>query len=341
MKRCTEPERWATVPGADAAEEEVASYLAHVEVCPFHAAVERREEALMRGMVTLAGRDLSAPGAEAHAGAVENGDRLAAESESSGEPLGHTQPVAAPGWLRAGRLPAARRAGRPSDKPAAALRRLPAPRLAVALCALLAAVVLLALVLYRPTEQRVSVVQQGQPSHPFAPEAPPPPPTPEATPSAADTQSRPDVAPATPPHGHAPTPADTPRASQGGGRVSQPPRTREQLTVADVRHIYVGAGEGTRDTQLREALIERLRAGGRFIVVTGEQQADAVLLREQPRSAGVTVQLVTRRGKTLWFTTQPTGTGGVEDAGDLAARIVAALTAAADQRRPPDNAPRR
>jgi hypothetical protein len=325
------------VPGSDAAEEEVASYLAHVGVCPFHAAVEQREEALLLGIVTLAGRDLSAPGAEARAGAVEGGDRLDAEAKSHSRSSGRSQPAAAPGRMRAQRVSAAQR---PSDEPAPALRRLPARRLAVALCAL-AAVVLLALVLYRPTEQRVSVVQQGQPSRPPAPDVPPPPPTPEATPSANDTQNRQDVVPATPPHGHAPTPNATPRVSQGGGRVSPPPQTREQLTVADVRRIYVGAGEGAHDPRLREALIERLRASDRFIVVGGEQQADAVLLREQSRGAGVTVQLVTRGGKTLWFTTQTTGAGGAEDVGDLAARIVNELTAAADKRRPPVNAPRR
>ncbi|MET0623609.1 MAG: hypothetical protein ABW250_11565 [Pyrinomonadaceae bacterium] len=336
MTRCTEPERWPRAPGADAPEEEVESYLAHVGVCPFHAAIEQREEALVRSIVTLAGRDVSAHGAEAYVGSAESGHRLDAEAESRNEPLGRSLPVAAPGRRRARALSAAQRARHPSDGPAPA-RRLPARRLLVALCAL-AAVVLLALVLYRPTGQHISVVKQEQPSRPSAPDVPPPPPTPEATPSATDTQNRLDVAPATPPHGHAPTP---PRLSQGGGRVAPRPRIREQLTVADVRRIYVGAGDGAHDLQLREALIERLRAGGRFIVVTGEQQADAVLLREQSRSASVSVQLVTRAGKTLWFTTQPTGTRGDEDVGDLAARIVNALTAEADKRQPPTNAPRR
>lgn len=293
MMRCTEPERWASVPGADADEEEVESYLAHADVCPFHAAVERREEKLVRGVAALARLDLSAPGAEAAA---------------------------------------AQRARRAT--PARALSRRPVRRVAFALCAL-AAVMLLALVLYRAAEQRGPVVQREHPSRPSAApatDAPPAPPTPEATPSADDTQNRQGAAP--------PTPAVAPRTTRGGGRVSPPPRAREQLTVADVRRIYVGAGEGAHDRQLREALIERLRAGDRFTVVTGERQADAVLLREQPRGAGVSVQLVTRGGKTLWFTTQTTTAGGVEDVGDLAARIVAALTAAADKRRPPARGPR-
>lgn len=301
MMRCTEPERWASAPGADADEEEVESYLAHVGVCPFHAAIEQREEELVCGMAALARLDLSALGAEASA---------------------------------------AQRARRPSPAPARALSRRPVRRLAFALCAL-AAVVLLSLILvfYRPAEQPVPVVRQEQPPRPTATDVPPP--TPEATPSVINTQNRQDVAPPTSPHGPASTPTVTPRTTKGGRQVSPPPRTPEQLTVADVRRIYVGTGEGAYDRQLREALIERLRAGDRFTVVTGEQQADAVLLREQPRGAGVSVQLVTRGGKTLWFTTQTTTAGGVEDVGDLAARIVAALTAAADKRQPPVNPPQR
>ncbi|HEX7315770.1 MAG TPA: hypothetical protein VF297_17765 [Pyrinomonadaceae bacterium] len=280
MTWCTEPERWARPPGADAPEEEVESYLAHVGVCPFHAGLEQREEELVRGIAAHARLD---PGAR--------------------------------------RLTTAQRAARPSAEPARATRRYPVRRLAVALC-VLAAVVLLALALFRTTERPAPVVQQEQPS---------PPPTPESAPPARDTQNRQDVAP--------PALAATPRTSQGNVRVAPTPRSRERLTVADVRRIYVSAGEGADDRQLREALIARLRAGDRFTVVTGERQADAVLLREQPRGAGVSVQLVTRGGKTLWFTTQPTASGGVEDVNDLAARIVAALTAAADKRPPTVNAP--
>lgn len=332
MTTCTEPERWKTAPGADAAEEEVASYLAHVGVCPFHAAVEQREDALVRGMVSLAGRDLSPHAAEAYVSAVESGDRFDAESRSA--PSGGAQTVAESVRPRARNLAAAQRAARPSDKPAPSLRRLPAWRLAVGLCAL-AAVALLALMFYRTTEQRVSVAQQEQPAR--TPEAhTPPPPTPEATPFNTRTENRQDVAPV-----QTPTPPAPPRVTQGGGQASPRPRTREQLTVADVRRIYVGGGEGAHDARLREALIERLRAGGKFVVVTDEQQADAVLMREQTRGAVVSMHLLTRGGKTLWFTTQQTKAGGVEDVGDLAARIVAALNAAADKRHPPTDAPRR
>lgn len=338
MTRCTEPERWTTAPGADAAEDEVASYLAHVEVCPLHAAFEQREEALVRGMVSLAGRDISAHGVEASVGAVESADRPDAEAESRRAPLGHTQPDAAPGRLRARKRAAAQRAGRASAEPAPASRPLPARRLAVALCAA-AAVVLLGLLFFLPNERPAPVARQEQPARTaeaHTPPAPTPPaPTPEATPLDTRAQNRRDVAPA-----HTPVPHATPRVSQGGGRVSPPPRPREQLTVADVRRIYVGAGEGAYDVRLREALVERLRASDRFVVVTGEQQADAVLMREQTRGAGVRMHLVARGGKTLWFTTQATKAGGGEDVGDLAARIVAALTAAADRRRPPADVPR-
>jgi hypothetical protein len=234
-----------------------------------------------------------------------------------------TVACAARGWLRARRRSATQSAGRPPDEPARARR------LAVALCALVA-VVLLALLLFLPKERPAPVARQEQPAR--TAEAPLPPP--QATPFNTHSQNRQDVAP-----GHTPAPPAPPRVPQGGRRGAPPPRTPERLTVADVRRIYVGAG--TYDPQLREALIERLRASDRFIVVTGEQQADAVLLREQPRGAGVSMHLVTRGGKSLWFTTQPTGAGGVEDVGDLAARIVAALTAAAGRRQPPLNTPRR
>ncbi|HEX8149987.1 MAG TPA: hypothetical protein VF591_22585 [Pyrinomonadaceae bacterium] len=331
MTRCTEPERWPRAPGADAPEEEVESYLAHVNVCPLHAAAERREEELLRGMASLARRDLSAPvaAAGARAGVAGSGDRPDAQVEGR---RARSRPDTATdrGRPDAGRrLSAAQRAARPSAEPARASRRYPVRRLAAALC-VLAAVVLLALVLFSPTEQPVPVVRQEQPSRPPVSDLAA---TPEATPSVTDTQNRRDVT--------LPRPTATPRTSQGGVRVAPTPRAREQLTVADVRRIYVGAGEGTYDGQLREALIERLRDSDRFIVVAGERQADAVLLREQPRSAGVSVQLVTRGGKTLWYTTQPPAPGGVEDVGALAARIVAALTAAADERRSPVTPPRR
>lgn len=419
MTRCTEPERWTSAPGANAPDAEVESYLAHLSVCPFHAAIEQREEERVRGLAAHARLDLLAPFAGAQASAA---DRLDAQAESRPGAAGRTLSVrvngverarlasqrpltleveagalvalwrpgrdggsdevyltsyvipaggtagakqvsemrlasgekivfttearaggrrqltvsrAASGGPRARHLSAAQRASSPSAEPVRPLRRLPVRRLTFALCALVAAG-LLALVLFRP-EQPAPVAQQEQSTRPSAPEVSP---TLRATPSSTDTQNRREVAPSTPAHdGQAPQP----RTSPPGRRVLPPPRTRERLTVADVRRIYVGPGEGDYDRQLREALIERLRESDRFIVVTVEQEADALLLREQPRSAGVSVQLLTRGGKTLWFTTQATTAVGGEDAriGDLAARIVAALIAAADQSRTPVRSPRR
>jgi hypothetical protein len=103
-----------------------------------------------------------------------------------------------------------------------------------------------------------------------------------------------------------------------------------------VRRIYVSPGESAYDRQLRAALIKQLRAVARFTVVKREQQADAVLMREQSRGTDVSVQLLSRAGKSLWFTTQP---NDAEDVSNVAARIVTALTAAADKRQHSVNTP--
>ncbi|MET0646297.1 MAG: hypothetical protein ABW208_06720 [Pyrinomonadaceae bacterium] len=422
MTGCTDPKRWATAPGADAAEEEVMSYLAHVEACPFHAAVEQHEEELARGVATLARRDLVAHGSEplAHAAGGDDGlgGRVKSRREASGRILSirvngverarvdltsrreaaleveagdlvavwrrgrgdgddgvyltsYLAPegggpadakqvsetaledgrritftaeagadagtrrlvvaYAAPVRPHTRRLPAALRARSLAGR-ARALSRRSARRLAAALCALLAAV-LLALVLYSRTGGPTPVTEQEQPRRPGAEHVPAPDPTPAS--EGARAQNRQDVPPAIPPVSATPSPTPAPSPTRA------PRRTHEQMTVADVRRVYVSTGEGDYDRQLREALIERLRAGDRFIVVAGERQADAVLLREQSRGAGVSVQLLTRTGKPLWYTTQPTAAGGVENVAELAARIVAALTAAADGPRPPGNAPLR
>jgi hypothetical protein len=198
------------------------------------------------------------------------------------------------------------------------------------------AAVVLALFLFLRTGEDTPVVRQEQRSQPDAANAQP---TPEQAPEQAPTpegsgaQEGQDAPPAKPPVVVAPSQTPAPRPARA------PQRTGEQLTVANVRRVYVSMGGGDYDRRLREALIEQLRAGDRFTVVAGAQQADAVLLREQSRGAGVSVQLMSRTGKPLWFTTQPAG--DVESVGDLAARIVAALGAAADSPPPPSNAPRR
>jgi len=423
MTGCTDPKRWASAPGADAAEEEVMSYLAHAEVCPFHSAVEQREEARVRGVAALALLDPAAEGAEPRARAeggdadpggraksrregsartlsirvngveragvdltsrrevaleVEDGDLVAVwrggrggggddvyltsclvsagggaagakqVSETTlegGQKITFTAEAGAGAGTRrltvayaahvrpsARRLSAARQAGTAAGR-ARALSRSPVALLAVAVCALLASA-LLALVLFSRTGEDVPVVKQEQPRQPDAGSVTPPP-EPAPAPGGSGAQERQDAPPASPPAVVAPSPTPAPRPTRA------PQRAGEQLTVANVRRVYVRMGEGDYDRRLRGALIERLRAGDRFTVVAGEQQADAVLMREQSRGAGVSVQLMTRTGKTLWFTTQPAAAGDVESVGDLAARIVAALDAAADGPRPPADAPRR
>jgi hypothetical protein len=266
--------------------------------------------------------------------ALEGGDGITFTAEAMADGRARlTVAYAAAGGLRARRPSAAQGGRRLSAAPARALGWRPVRGVALALCALLAAV-LLAVAFFRRTEEPAPVVRQEPPSRTGAGHAPPPP---EAAPPDPGTQNLRDVAPATP----ARTPPPARRAPQGAGRVAPPPRPREQLTVAAVRRIYVSPGEGTSDQQLREALVERLRAGGRFTVVAGEGEADAVLLREQSRSAGVSVQLVTRTGKTLWFMNGLAAAGGAGDVSDLAARIVAALNAAAGAAPPPDADPRR
>src|SRR5947209_20579392 len=46
---CTERERWPSPPRSDAPDEEITSYLEHLENCPYHASLEREEtEAVQR-----------------------------------------------------------------------------------------------------------------------------------------------------------------------------------------------------------------------------------------------------------------------------------------------------
>jgi len=282
MTTCTEPGRWARTPGADAAEEEVALYLAHVEECPFHAAVERREEALLRGVV-------------GHAALAQG-----------------------------------------ASVPASAAPRMSPPRLALAFAALVAAL-LLGLALWSRNEGAGPVAKQGWQPEPDPSHVPTPAPTPAHTPEP------PGVAAV------APTPKTRVKPRPGGGGKGRPggppgapgpPSPAGRSTVAAVRRIYVSPGEGADDRGLRSALIAELRAGNRFTVVTSERRADAVLRPEQSRGAGVTVQLLTRRGKVLWFTTQPADAANDADFGGLAARIVGALTDAAEPRSPHNTPPR-
>jgi len=46
--KCTEPERWTTVPDFEAADDEILTYLEHVEHCPFHSMLENREMRIVK-----------------------------------------------------------------------------------------------------------------------------------------------------------------------------------------------------------------------------------------------------------------------------------------------------
>jgi hypothetical protein len=103
-------------------------------------------------------------------------------------------------------------------------------------------------------------------------------------------------------------------------------------SLAAVRRIYVDTSEGENKQQLRAALIAQLQASDKFIVVTSEREADAVLVSDLTRGASVRVRLLSRARKPLWFTAQPTAGNSPQDVGDVAARIVKALVDEAQNR---------
>lgn len=424
MMKCTEPERWARVPGADAAEEDVVNYLAHVSACPFHAAIEQREETRLRGVAALARLDLESSGAQSGANVATNSFGLDPRVKHRSKASGHTLSIrvdgvervrfdltsqreatlevaagaslvavwragadeevyltsfllsaeraltsakvvsekvldggdritltavarasartqltvayTATGWLRARQLSMAQRTRAAAER-ARTIGQSPVPQLATVLLALVAAL-LLVQILFSQIDEQGPVTKQEQ-TQPAGEGHAPPPPQSSLARSATNPQSHQDVAPAASLL-ETPAPTRTPHAMYRSRRdrrsedslAASLPRPNEQLTVGGVRRIYVSLGAGAENQQLREALVKRLRATNRFTVVSGKQQADALLLREQSASAGVSVQLVTRTGKILWFSTQSAAAGGAEDVGDVAGRIVAGLTAAADKR---------
>jgi hypothetical protein len=415
MMRCTEPERWESAPGAAAAEEEVARYLAHIGECPFHAALEQRETARMHGVAALARRapdglgsdlqkyvgrgagqdgqgeirrklfidtlsirvngkersriDLAAQrrvALEVEAGALiavwqpsradgseevyltsyvpasgrmtdrkeisatvlEGGHRISFAAKASADADARMQITVAyttTNWWRA----LCMFMGQRTHTLAAGARTWnlsPVPRMAVAACALLASL-LFVFVFLLPTEKPVPVASPEQPQQPGMEHVPP---FQEPSLSTAGAENR--------NFNTAPLPTPARDAQRGARDIPAPARTHGQLTVATVRRIYVSPGESAYDRQLRAALIEQLRAGAKFTVVKREQQADAVLMREQSRGTDVSVQLLSRAGKSLWFTTQPNDADS-QDVSNVAARIVTALTAAADKRQPSVNTP--
>jgi hypothetical protein len=402
-----------SAPGTAAAEEEVARYLAHIDECPFHAALEQRDTARVRGVTALAGRrpdsldsdlrmyvgrdagqhrrgkirrtlsidslSIRVNGKERSRIDLAEQRRVALEVEA-GALIAVWQPSRADGseevyltsYVPAGgsmtdrkqisatvlagghRISFAAKAsadagmqitvtytttnwwralcmfmGQRTHTLAAGARTWnlsPVTRMAVAACALLAAL-LFVFVFFLRTEKPVPVASPGQPQ-PGVDHAPP---FKEPSLSTAGAENRNlNTAPL-------PTPARD--AQRGPQDIAAAPRTREQLTVATVRRIYVSRGDSVYDRQLRAALIAQLRAGARFTVVEREQQADAVLMREQSRGTDVSVQLLSPAGKSLWFTTQPTDAESSQDVSSVAARIVTALTAAADKHQHSVNTP--
>ena len=68
--KCTEPERWAAAPASDATDEVIEQYLAHVDYCPFHAALEQKETEAVQRTIEAA-RSLSESGRLPLSGAEE------------------------------------------------------------------------------------------------------------------------------------------------------------------------------------------------------------------------------------------------------------------------------
>ena len=97
-------------------------------------------------------------------------------------------------------------------------------------------------------------------------------------------------------------------------------------SLATVKRVYVAEAGGEYNQLLRAELIAELKQSGRFTVVTRAEDADAVLETESTRGPNVRMQLVNRVGRSLWFRTQSTNDESGAGAKDAAARIVRALT---------------
>lgn len=76
-------------------------------------------------------------------------------------------------------------------------------------------------------------------------------------------------------------------------------------SLSGVHQVYVNTGNGESEKLLHDALVETLRASGRFAVVENREQADAVLTSDQTRGSLVTVQLLSGAQKVLWHTKVP------------------------------------
>jgi hypothetical protein len=403
MTKCTDSQRWTTTPGANAPEEEVARYLAHLEECAFHAALEQRETAQLSAAVAFGGstetatqlltngsveatamldgldrlgtirrnafvRTLSlrvdgierarldllkersltldvregaligiwqpdqsgeaeelyltsyilhagvaAPGAKRQSSTVlEGGQRISFTVEPGVESIYRlTIAYAETRWLRALRLSLARLGHRLSYD-MRERRLFPVLKLTAAILVLLAVLGLPLYLLLRASRSNPVTEQAEAP----APVAVPPVVEPSALPSPSASPS--------PVYGAVP-------ANQRRDKAARPGMQRP-MSLAGVRRVYVATGEGAYLQRLRAAVIAELQESGRFTVVAREQEADAILLSELTRGAGVRVQLVDRSGRALWFTTQATSGEGMDDAGQAAARIVREISDKANAR---------
>ena len=257
---------------------------------------------------------------------LEGGQRISFAVELKGDSRAQiTVAYAETRWLRALRLSLARLKHRLAYR-AREMRWNSALKLTAGLLVLLSAFVLLPFLLLRteePTQEPTQIANQsGAPPAVEVPAIVEPAAVP--SPSVLRTPNSNGAAPAAAPRNIAPT-----------------PRARAQMSLATVRRIYVGMGEGEYHQRLRAAVIAQLQESGRFTVVTREQEADAVLLSELTRGASVRARLLNRAGQPMWFTTQPTAGESIEDVRDVAAGIVRELSEKAAQRSPRDLAPRR
>jgi hypothetical protein len=134
-------------------------------------------------------------------------------------------------------------------------------------------------------------------------------------------QSKPGPAPQTPPP---PANADESPDETRGNRLRP-----NAIALASVKRIQVDPlGEDSLSRQLRQSLIEKLEATGRFTVVTNRTDADAVFQGSigsgTNRSSTVKLDLVDRSGKVIWSFAHPT-VRRVSNAQETAAQIVKAL----------------
>jgi hypothetical protein len=107
------------------------------------------------------------------------------------------------------------------------------------------------------------------------------------------------------------------------------------VPLSGVKRVYVETvGNETSNQSMREALIDKLRASNRIIMVSNRDEADALMevsvlkgKESEQDTIGVVVQLINARGNTIW----PNAYSSAKYQGsayDVSARIVNDLLAA-------------